>query len=103
MLMASGALLIVGFATAADAGFDQPTAYGLIIAGVVLFVLVVINCLFTKRNAVIPAVSHLTTLFHLAAEVSIRQTFDTALSPAATRVLMRRSACSRSARRCSSS
>jgi hypothetical protein len=57
LLMAGGALLIVGFAKAADEGFDSPDAYGVIIGGGVAMILAIVNCLFTKRTAIIPAVS----------------------------------------------
>ena len=56
--MAAGALLVVGFAQAADNGFNLPSTYGIIIGGVVAFALAVANCLYTKRNAIIPAVSY---------------------------------------------
>ncbi|WVO13827.1 hypothetical protein L204_101450 [Cryptococcus depauperatus] len=67
LLMISLALLVVGFAKAADYGFKEVTSYGIIIAGVVIFLLAVINCLLTKRNAVIPArmFKNRTTLFFL--------------------------------------
>ena len=55
--MAGGALLIVGFAQAADYGFGVPGAYAVIIAGVVVMGAAIINFLFTKRNAIVPAVS----------------------------------------------
>ncbi|WWD20193.1 hypothetical protein CI109_104669 [Kwoniella shandongensis] len=55
LMMASSALLIVGFSRAADYGFGDTSTYGIIIAGAVVFVLVIVNCLLTKRNAVIPA------------------------------------------------
>jgi MFS family permease len=58
-LMAAGALLIVGFSFAADHGFGDKVAIALIVVGGVLFFAACINCLFTKRNAVIPAVSRL--------------------------------------------
>lgn len=56
LLVAAAALLIVGFANAADYGFDEPSAYGVIAAGGVMFGLAVVNMLYTKRNAIIPAV-----------------------------------------------
>ena len=55
--MSGAALLVVGFSQAADFGWSDPTAYGVIIAGAVLLTAAIINCLFTKRIAVIPAVS----------------------------------------------
>lgn len=55
--MAGGALLVVGFAFAADHGFDLPSSYGCIAAGAGIMVLAILNCLYTKRNAIIPAVS----------------------------------------------
>jgi hypothetical protein len=55
--MAGGALLVVGFAFAADHGFSEPSSYGCIAAGCGVMVLAILNCLFTKRNAIIPAVS----------------------------------------------
>ena len=65
--MAAGSLLIVGFARAADYSFDTPSAYGVIIAGAITFVLAVIHFLTTKRNAIIPArlFKIRTTLFFL--------------------------------------
>jgi hypothetical protein len=58
MVMVGAALLIVGFATAADNGFGVPTAYAVIAAGVVVIIGVVVHSLTTKRNAIIPAVSY---------------------------------------------
>lgn len=55
--MAGGALLVVGFAFAADSGFEEPSSYGCIAAGGGVMVLAILNCLYTKRNAIIPAVS----------------------------------------------
>lgn len=55
--MVGAALTIVGFAHAADYGFAVPSSYGVFTAGVALLVLAIINCLYTKRTAVIPAVS----------------------------------------------
>ncbi|KAK1923520.1 major facilitator superfamily domain-containing protein [Papiliotrema laurentii] len=49
------ALLVVGFAQAADFGFGNASAYGVIIAGALLFALAIVNCLYTKRVAIIPA------------------------------------------------
>jgi hypothetical protein len=54
--MAGGALLIVGFAKAADEGFNSPSAYGVITGGGVGIALAIVNCLYTKRRAIIPAV-----------------------------------------------
>lgn len=56
LMIAGAALLVVGFAEAADFGWHDPSAYGVIIAGAVIIIAAVINCLFTKRIAVIPAV-----------------------------------------------
>jgi hypothetical protein len=55
--MIGGALLIVGFSQAADNGFGNPSAYSVIIVGFLAMVGAVLNFLFTKRNAIIPAVS----------------------------------------------
>lgn len=55
--MSGAALLVVGFSQAADFGWSDPTAYGVIIAGAVLLAAAITNCLFTKRVAVIPAAS----------------------------------------------
>jgi hypothetical protein len=57
LLMAGGSIFIVGFAIAADHGFGRPDSYALIVVGTVLLGLSVVNFLYTKRNAVIPAVS----------------------------------------------
>ncbi len=54
--MAGGALLIVGFSQAADNGFGERSSYGVIIGGVVALIAAIVNFLFTKRNAIIPAV-----------------------------------------------
>ncbi|ORX37282.1 major facilitator superfamily domain-containing protein [Kockovaella imperatae] len=54
IVMASAALLIVGFSTAADHGFGAPGAYGVIIAGVVVAALAIVHSLTTKKNAVLP-------------------------------------------------
>ena len=55
--MAGGTLLIVGFSEAADIGFGDPSAYAVIAGGFIALTGAVINFLFTKRNAIIPAVS----------------------------------------------
>ncbi|WVQ95971.1 hypothetical protein IAU59_003070 [Kwoniella sp. CBS 9459] len=55
LIMASSAMIIVGFSHAADYGFDKPASYGVIIGGAVTFLLAVANFLTTKRNAIIPA------------------------------------------------
>ncbi|WVQ75072.1 hypothetical protein IAR50_004681 [Cryptococcus sp. DSM 104548] len=67
LLMLSSALLIVGFSRAADYGFNTPSSYAIIIAGGVIFLLAVVNFLFTHRNAIIPArmFKNRTTLFFL--------------------------------------
>ncbi|KGB77960.2 hypothetical protein CNBG_4047 [Cryptococcus deuterogattii R265] len=67
LLLASCALLIVGFSRAADYGFGTPTSYGIIIAGAVVFVAAIVNFLMTKRNAIIPSrmFKNRTTLFFL--------------------------------------
>ena len=57
MTIIGTALLVVGFAQAADFGFGNASAYGVIIAGALLFALAIVNCLYTKRVAIIPAVS----------------------------------------------
>lgn len=69
LIMAGGACLIVGFSFAADYGFDRPSAYVLITVGGVLFFAGIANCIFTKRNAVIPtrAFKVRTTLFFMIA------------------------------------
>lgn len=69
LIMAGGACLIVGFSFAADYGFGRPSAYALITVGGVLFFAGIANCLFTKRNAVIPtrAFKVRTTLFFMIA------------------------------------
>ncbi|WVF68426.1 hypothetical protein IAT40_003191 [Kwoniella sp. CBS 6097] len=55
LIMASSAMIIIGFSHAADYGFGQPASYGVIIGGAVTFLLAVANFLTTKRNAIIPA------------------------------------------------
>ncbi|KAL7425027.1 hypothetical protein Q5752_000715 [Cryptotrichosporon argae] len=69
LIMAGGALVIVGFATAADNGFDQPAAIALIVVGFVLCIAAIANFCLTKRNAIIPprAFKTRTTLFFLIA------------------------------------
>lgn len=57
LMIAGAALLVVGFAEAADFGWGNPSAYGVITAGAVIMVAAIVNCLFTNRIAVIPAVS----------------------------------------------
>jgi MFS family permease len=57
LIMIAGSLLIVGFSFAADHGFDDKVAVALIVVGGVAFFAACANCLITKRNAVIPAVS----------------------------------------------
>lgn len=54
--MAGSALVVVGFATAADHGFGDKTAIGCIGAGAGTLVFAIVNCILTKRNAIIPAV-----------------------------------------------
>jgi hypothetical protein len=54
--MVGGALLIVGFSEAADNGFGKPASFAVILVGFLAMVAAVINFLFTKRNAIIPAV-----------------------------------------------
>ena len=56
LTIAGTALLVVGFAEAADFGFSSPSAYAVIIAGAILSVAAIVNCLVTKRVAIIPAV-----------------------------------------------
>ncbi|ORX37857.1 major facilitator superfamily domain-containing protein [Kockovaella imperatae] len=67
LIMSGGAILIVGFAQAADYGFDQPSSYALIIVGVILLAGAIVNFLTTKRNAIIPAriFKNRTTFFFL--------------------------------------
>ncbi|KAK4689236.1 hypothetical protein P7C73_g867, partial [Tremellales sp. Uapishka_1] len=55
LVMVSAALLIVGFSSAADDGFDKPEAIALIVVGGVTFGGAVVNFLYTKRMAIIPA------------------------------------------------
>ncbi|WVQ99153.1 hypothetical protein IAU59_006285 [Kwoniella sp. CBS 9459] len=55
LVMSGAALIIVGFSNAADYGFNNKTAYGVIIGGVVAMALAVVHCLTTKKNAIIPA------------------------------------------------
>ncbi|WRT66093.1 uncharacterized protein IL334_003046 [Kwoniella shivajii] len=55
LIMAASAMIVVGFSSAADEGFDSKTAYGTIIGGVVVTALTVVHCLTTKKNAIIPA------------------------------------------------
>ncbi|KAL7418301.1 hypothetical protein Q5752_006757 [Cryptotrichosporon argae] len=61
VLMTGAALLIVGFATAADDGFGVPRVYAVLVAGFVVIALAVVHCLTTTRNAIIPAVSERAT------------------------------------------
>ncbi|TXT13334.1 hypothetical protein VHUM_00701 [Vanrija humicola] len=55
LVMVGGALLITGFSWAADHGFNTSPAIAMIVVGGVLLLLTVVNSLYTKRNAVIPA------------------------------------------------
>lgn len=57
LIMVGSSLLIVGFSFAADHGFEYKPSIALIVVGGVLFFAAVANCLITRRNAVIPAVS----------------------------------------------
>lgn len=57
LIMVSGSLLIVGFSFAADHGFNDKAAIALIVIGGVMFFAACFNCVITKKNAVIPAVS----------------------------------------------
>jgi hypothetical protein len=52
---------VVGFSSAADDGFGAASAYGVIIAGMVVLVASFVHYLTTKRNAIIPAVRHCQT------------------------------------------
>lgn len=61
--MAGSALVVVGFATAADHGFNDKTAIGCIASGAGVLVVAIVNCILTKRNAIIPAVRHTYPLF----------------------------------------
>lgn len=56
LVMIGASLLIVGFSFAADHGFDYKPAIALIAVGGAFMVFTIINCLFTSRIAVIPAV-----------------------------------------------
>ncbi|GMK54012.1 hypothetical protein CspeluHIS016_0105980 [Cutaneotrichosporon spelunceum] len=69
LIMVSSSLLIVGFSFAADHGFQYVPSIALIVVGGVLFVAAIINCLLTKRTAVIPArlFKTRTTLFYTIA------------------------------------
>ena len=55
--MVGAALLIVGFSTAADVGFGAPSAYAVIIAGVLVMCVTAVYSLTTKKNAILPPVS----------------------------------------------
>ena len=57
--MTGAALLILGFSTAADVGFDAPRAYAVIIVAFIVLAVAVYHFLTTKRNAIVPAVSSL--------------------------------------------
>jgi hypothetical protein len=57
LIMAAGALLIVGFSEAADYGFHTPRAYAVIAVGAVFFCAAIAHFMTTKRVAIIPAVS----------------------------------------------
>jgi hypothetical protein len=98
LLMAGGALLIVGFAKAADEGFNSPSAYGVITGGGVGIALAIVNCLYTKRRAIIPAVCRRFT-------GTLRQQKDKDKAATLIGCLFRcvYSACSRSEPHCSSS
>lgn len=56
LILAASALMIVGFSTAADHGFDTPAAYAVIIVGLILLGVSIVHFLTTKRNAIIPRV-----------------------------------------------
>ena len=58
IVMTGAALLIVGFSTAADDGFGAPGAYGVIAAGGVVCMGAIAHSLTTKKNAILPRVSH---------------------------------------------
>ena len=60
LLITGTALLIVGFANAADFGFGGPTAYGFLAAGGAITILTIVHSLTTKRNAILPPVRLLT-------------------------------------------
>jgi hypothetical protein len=55
--MVGAALLIVGFANAADFGFGGPTSYAFIVSGGVVIIGAIVHSLTTTRNAIIPPVS----------------------------------------------
>ncbi|KLT45103.1 MFS general substrate transporter [Cutaneotrichosporon oleaginosum] len=69
LIMVGSALLIVGFSFAADHGFGYTPSIALIVVGGVLFCAAIVNCLVTKRTAVIPArlFKTRTTLFYTIA------------------------------------
>ncbi len=52
--MSGSALLVVGFAYAADNGFGARASTGLLVAGVVLLAVSMVHFLRTERNAIIP-------------------------------------------------
>ncbi|KAK1925865.1 major facilitator superfamily domain-containing protein [Papiliotrema laurentii] len=64
-LMVGAALLIVGFANAADFGFGGPTSYAFIVSGGVVIIGAIVHSLTTTRNAIIPPrmLKNRTTLF----------------------------------------
>lgn len=57
LLITGAALLIVGFANAADFGFGGKTAYSFLAAGGAITVLSVVHSLTTKQNAILPPAS----------------------------------------------
>jgi hypothetical protein len=54
--MAAAALLVVGFANAADFGFGQASSYAFLAVGGALAIAAVVHSLTTKRNAIFPRV-----------------------------------------------
>jgi len=54
--MSAAALLVVGFANAADFGFDTAISYAFLVVGGVLAVATVVHSVTTTRNAIFPRV-----------------------------------------------
>jgi len=56
LIMSAAALLVVGFANAADFGFDTAISYAFLVVGGVLAVATVVHSVTTTRNAIFPRV-----------------------------------------------
>ncbi|BEJ12224.1 hypothetical protein CspHIS471_0206840 [Cutaneotrichosporon sp. HIS471] len=71
LMMVGSSLLLVGFSFAADHGFQYVSSIALIVVGGVVFCAAIVNCLVTKRTAVIPArlFKTRTTLFYTIASL----------------------------------